>query len=156
MERCHAVTRRYGVRFGAAPAGNPEQSYALQYGDAARWLRQGTVDYLLPQLYWGLEYVKNGDDTQSLAKLAAAWAALPRAAGVRLYAGLGAYRIGAGDGSDTGTEWYTGHALADQLAALDRAGVQGAALYRYGSLFDNADAPGLSAAEVEGVKKAWG
>lgn len=156
MERCHAVTRRYGVRFGAAPAGNPEQSYALQYGDAARWLRQGTVDYLLPQLYWGLEYVKNGDDTRSLAKLAAAWAVLPRAAGVRLYAGLGAYRIGAGDGSDTGTEWYTGHALADQLAALDRAGVQGAALYRYGSLFDNADAPGLSAAEVEGVKKAWG
>ncbi len=76
---------------------------------------------------------------------------------MRLYAGLGAYRIGAGDGSDTGTEWYTGHALADQLAALDcvRA-CRGAALYRYGSLFDNADAPGLSAAEVEGVKKAWG
>lgn len=58
MELCHAAARRYGVRFGAAPAGDPEQNYTLQYSDAARWLRQGTVDYLMPQLYWGQEYKK--------------------------------------------------------------------------------------------------
>lgn len=155
VELCHATARRYGVRFGVAPVGDPEQNYALQYSDAARWLRQGTVDYLMPQLYWGQEYVKDGDTSHSLARLAGAWAALPRAAGVRLYAGLGAYRIGAGDGSDVGSEWVSGRALADQLNLLDRLGVQGAGLYRYASLFDASDYAGLAAAEVDAVRQVW-
>ena len=155
VELCHATARRYGVRFGVAPVGDPEQNYALQYSDAARWLRQGTVDYLMPQLYWGQEYVKDGDTSHSLARLAGAWAALPRAAGVRLYAGLGAYRIGAGDGSDAGSEWVSGRALADQLNLLDRLGVQGAGLYRYASLFDVSDYVGLAAAEVDAVRQVW-
>ena len=155
VELCHATARRYGVRFGVAPVGDPEQNYALQYSDAARWLRQGTVDYLMPQLYWGQEYVKDGDTSHSLARLAGAWAALPRAAGVRLYAGLGAYRIGAGDGSDAGSEWVSGRALADQLNLLDRLGVQGAGLYRYASLFDASDYAGLAAAEVDTVRQVW-
>ena len=155
VELCHATARRYGVRFGVAPVGDPEQNYALQYSDAARWLRQGTVDYLMPQLYWGQEYVKYGDTSHSLARLAGAWAALPRAAGVRLYAGLGAYRIGAGDGSDAGSEWVSGRALADQLNLLDRLGVQGAGLYRYASLFDASDYAGLAAAEVDAVRQVW-
>ena len=155
VELCHATARRYGVRFGVAPVGDPEQNYALQYRDAARWLRQGTVDYLMPQLYWGQEYVKDGDTSHSLARLAGAWAALPRAAGVRLYAGLGAYRIGAGDGSDAGSEWVSGRALADQLNLLDRLGVQGAGLYRYASLFDASDYAGLAAAEVDAVRQVW-
>lgn len=155
MELCHAAARRYGVRFGAAPAGDPEQNYTLQYSDAARWLRQGTVDYLMPQLYWGQEYIKNGDASHSFAQLAAVWAALPRAAGVKLYAGLGAYRVGAGDGSDAGSEWFSGHALADQLALLARLGVQGAGLYRYGSLFANSDAPALAESEAEAIKGVW-
>lgn len=155
VELCHATARRYGVRFGVAPVGDPEQNYALQYSDAARWLRQGTVDYLMPQLYWGQEYVKDGDTSHSLARLAGAWAALPRAVGVRLYVGLGAYRIGAGDGSDAGSEWVSGHALADQLNLLDRLGVQGAGLYRYASLFDASDYAGLAAAEVDAVRQVW-
>ena len=155
VELCHATAPRYGVRFGVAPVGDPEQNYALQYSDAARWLRQGTVDYLMPQLYWGQEYVKDGDTSHSLARLAGAWAALPRAAGVRLYAGLGAYRIGAGDGSDAGSEWVSGRALADQLNLLDRLGVQGAGLYRYASLFDASDYAGLAAAEVDAVRQVW-
>ena len=155
VELCHATARRYGVRFGVAPVGDPEQNYALQYSDAARWLRQGTVDYLMPQLYWGQEYVKDGDTSHSLARLAGAWAALPRAVGVRLYAGLGAYRIGAGDGSDAGSEWVSGRALADQLNLLDRLGVQGAGLYRYASLFDASDYAGLAAAEVDAVQQVW-
>ena len=155
MELCHAAARRYGVRFGAAPAGDPEQNYTLQYSDAARWMRQGTVDYLMPQLYWGQEYIKNGDASHSFAQLAAAWAALPRAAGVKLYAGLGAYRVGAGDGSDAGSEWFSGHALADQLALLARLGVQGAGLYRYGSLFANSGAPALAESEAEAIKGVW-
>ena len=127
VELCHATARRYGVRFGVAPVGTPSRTTPCNTATRARWLRQGTVDYLMPQLYWGQEYVKDGDTSHSLARLAGAWAALPRAAGVRLYAGLGAYRIGAGDGSDAGSEWASGRALADQLNLLDRLGVQGRA-----------------------------
>ena len=155
MELCHAAARQYGVRFGAAPAGDPEQNYTLQYSDAARWLRQGTVDYLMPQLYWGQAYEKDGDTAHSLPRLAAAWAALPRAAGVQLYAGLGAYRIGAGDGSDSGSEWVSGHALADQLALLAHSGITGVGLYRYASLFDNPDYPALAESEAAALRAAW-
>ena len=109
----------------------------------------------MPQLYWGQEYIKNGDASHSFAQLAAAWAALPRAAGVKLYAGLGAYRVGEGDGSDVGSEWFSGHALADQLALLARLGVQGAGLYRYGSLFANSGAPALAESEAEAIKGVW-
>ena len=60
----------------------------------------------------------------------------------------GAYRIGAGDGSDSGSEWVSGHALADQLALLARSGITGVGLYRYASLFDNPDYPALAESEA--------
>ena len=74
---------------------------------------------------------------------------------VNCAAGLGAYRVGAGDGSDAGSEWFSGHALADQLALLARLGVQGAGLYRYGSLFANSGAPALAESEAEAIKGVW-
>lgn len=155
MERCHAAARRYGVRFGTAPVGDPEQSRTVLYGDAAAWLREGTVDYLMPQLYWGQQYTRGGDSSHSFEKLAAQWMALPRAAGVQLYVGLGAYRIGAGDGSDTPGEWTSGHALADQLTVLKKLGITGAGLYRYGSLFANDEAPQLAADEAAAIRALW-
>lgn len=154
---CHSVTQDYGVRFGVAPLADVQLCYSGQYSDAALWLAQGGyVDYLMPQLYWGLDYEQNGDTANSLASLAAQWAALPRADGVELYIGLGAYRIGAGDGStaDTG-EWQTGHALADQLDALEELGIRGVGLYRYASLWGNPDWPDLAEQEREALAQRW-
>lgn len=154
---CHSVTQAYGVRFGVAPLADVQLCYSGQYSDAALWLAQGGyVDYLMPQLYWGLDYEQNGDTANSLASLAAQWAALPRADGVELYIGLGAYRIGAGDGStaDTG-EWQTGHALADQLDALEELGIRGVGLYRYASLWGNPDWPDLAEQEREALAQRW-
>ena len=158
MTLCHSVTRRYGIRFGVAPLADLELCYSGQYSDAARWLAQGGfVDYLMPQLYWGMTYQQNGDTTRSLPELAAQWAALPRAEGVALYGGLGAYRLGDGDGSTAGTdEWNTGHALADQLALLDTLHFQGAGLYRYGSLWANPPWESLAAQERQAVARYWG
>ena len=156
MTLCYQTAHQYGVRFGAAPVGDPDRSYAEQYSDAALWLAQGGyVDYLMPQLYWGQAYIKNGSTAQSLGQLAARWAALPRADGVTLAIGLGAYRIGDGDGSDTPGEWSTGHALADQLAALNTLGIASCGLYRYDSLFNNTAYPALAAAERESLAHSW-
>ena len=156
MALCWQTAHQYGVRFGVAPVGDPDRSYAEQYSDAALWLAQGGyVDYLMPQLYWGQSYTKNGSAVQSLGQLAAHWAALPRAEGVSLAIGLGAYRMGDGDGSDTPGEWTTGHALADQLAALRTLGIDGCGLYRYDSLFNNTSYPALAAAERENLAQFW-
>lgn len=72
-----------------------------------------------------------------------------------LAVGLGAYRIGDGDGSDTPGEWLTGHSLADQLAALNTLGIDYIGLYRYDSLFNNTSYPTLAAAEQDSVAQIW-
>ena len=48
-----------------------------------------------------------------------------------------------------------GSTLADQLALLARLGVQGAGLYRYGSLFANSGAQALAESEAEAIKGVW-
>lgn len=153
---CYRTAHEYGVRFGIAPQGDPDSNYQNQYSDAPRWLREaGFVDYLMPQLYWGLDYEKDGDASHSLTELAGAWLALDRRAEVALYFGLGAYRIGEGDGADRsgpGTEWQSGKALAAQADALAGLGGQGIGLYRYDSLFSNTLWPTLAAQEAEALR----
>ena len=78
-----------------------------------------------------------------------AWLAMPRAASTALYFGLGAYRIGEGDGGaneDSQSQWCTGSALARQVERLHSLGAGGWALYRYDSLFRSAQ-PELADAE---------
>ena len=41
------------------------------------------------------------------------------------------------------------------LLCLPALGVQGAGLYRYGSLFANSDAPALAESEAEAIKGVW-
>lgn len=153
---CYRTAHEYGVRFGIAPQGDPDSNYQNQYSDAPRWLREaGFVDYLMPQLYWGLDYEKDEDASHSLTELAGAWLALDRRAEVALYFGLGAYRIGEGDGGDRsgpGTEWQSGKALAAQADALAGLGGQGIGLYRYDSLFSNTLWPTLAAQEAEALR----
>ncbi|MEE0800578.1 MAG: family 10 glycosylhydrolase [Gemmiger sp.] len=159
MRLCCETCHRYGVRFGVAPQGTPEGCRDGQYSDAARWLAEGGYcDYLMPQLYWGRSYSRGGDTSQSLDELAAVWLALPRAEGVSLCFGLGAYRIGEGDGGDRsgpGTEWSSGSALAEQAEFLRGAGADGVGLYRYASLFDNTLYPTLAAQEAAALQKTW-
>lgn len=156
---CWQTAHEGGVRFGIAPQGDPDVNYAAQYSDTARWLAQaGYVDYLMPQLYWGLDYEKEGDASHSLTELAGRWLAMERRADVALYFGLGAYRIGDGDGGDRagpGTEWQSGGALAAQARALTALGGQGIGVYRYDSLFGNTLWPTLAAQETAGLR-AWG
>ncbi|MGD9559510.1 MAG: glycoside hydrolase family 10 protein [Oscillospiraceae bacterium] len=132
------------VSFGISVQGNNENNYTTMYADVREWLLwEGYVDYVMPQLYWGFEYrTSSGRDDYAFEKIAGQWAFFPRADGVRLYAGLGAYRIGAGDGgSNEQDEWFSGHNLADMVGALRRQdGFSGFALFRYEFLYLNDDA----------------
>ena len=160
MRACYAAAHAFNVRFGVSPQGTLSGCRDGQYSDAALWLaKPGYCDYLIPQLYWGLNYRKNGSDALSLGRLAAEWLSLPRTESVQLAFGLGAYRIGDGDEGDTsgpGTEWCTGHALATQATTLRSLGASGAALYRYAFLFANTLYPTLAEQEIAALREVWG
>ena len=85
------------VKFGISPfgiwrSGTPQgtsglDAYSVIYCDARAWLQAGTVDYIVPQLYW-----KFGGG-QDYAKLMPWWLSEARSAGRHIYTGLGGYRL---------------------------------------------------------------
>ena len=134
------------LRFGVSPQGNMDNDFNEQYSDIYTWLSaerdDAVVDYLCPQVYWGYGYqLKSGSTRFAFENIVPAWLSLPRASGTALYFGLGAYRVGVGDGganADSTAQWCTGEALARQVDDLRAQGAQGWALYRAGSLFGSA------------------
>lgn len=134
------------LRFGISPQGNPDNDLNTQYSDVYSWLTaegdNAVVDYLCPQIYWGYGYMLQSGSTRfGFDHIVPEWLSMPRSADVALYFGLGAYRIGVGDGGaneDSLSQWSTGGALARQVADLRTQNVGGWALYRYDSLFRSA------------------
>ena len=144
--------------FGISPQGNPDNNYNGQYSDVGLWMSTpGYLDYVMPQIYWGFGYtLKSGSDRFAFENIVAEWAAMPRADSVALCAGLGAYRIGDGDGGsneNSTSQWQTGCNLASQVEGLRGAGLDGYALYRYASLFGNAAWSDLAAQECEALRQ---
>lgn len=105
VRRIYAVVkeRKPSVQFGISPGGSIEKNINEQFANVARWLcEDGFVDYLMPQIYFGFQH-----GTFPFVDTVNQWAQLPKASGVRLYAGLPAYKIGqfdqyAGSGAE---EW---------------------------------------------------
>ncbi|MFC3996623.1 family 10 glycosylhydrolase [Nocardiopsis sediminis] len=105
------------VLFGVSPFGiwrnedsDPEgsatgglQSYDAQYADTREWIREETVDYIVPQLYW-----HRGFATADYEELVPWWADQVAGTGVDLYIGQAAYRVGEDD-------WEGADALSRQL-----------------------------------------
>ena len=150
-----------GVSFGISPQGNPDNNYHSQYSDVGLWMRQGGyVDYVMPQLYWGYGYTTQGGSTRfAFENITREWAGMERAPSVALYAGLGAYRIGVGDGSsDPGSaaQWSSGHNLADMMDTLDQAGFDGYALFRYDHLFRSDDWAQQARQEAQAIRGRQG
>ena len=149
------------LRFGISPQGNPDNDLDQQYSDVTAWLAAGgeekVIDYLCPQVYWGYGFTLHSGSTRfAFENIVPAWCAMPRSGNVALYFGLGAYRVGTGDGGaneDSTSQWSTGSALAKQVETLRAQGAGGWALYRYGSLFGSA-APEQAAAEREALARA--
>ncbi|MEG1862056.1 MAG: family 10 glycosylhydrolase [Oscillospiraceae bacterium] len=145
------------VTFGISPQGNDDNNYNSQYSDVALWLGEnGYVDYIMPQLYWGFDYLtKSGSTRFQFKELSYNWSKYKKAQGVKLYVGLGAYRIGEGDGgaNDQG-EWDSGENLSKMIEVIKaNPQLDGYGLYRYDSLFNSSHTE-LQEREVANIKKA--
>ncbi|MBQ5323928.1 MAG: family 10 glycosylhydrolase, partial [Oscillospiraceae bacterium] len=141
------------VTFGISPQGNNDNNYTMQYSDVKLWLaNEGYADYIMPQLYWGFGYLtKSGRTDYQFINLCEQWESYPRAAGVKLYIGLGAYRIGDGDGgANDQSEWSRGDNLMRMINTINSIdGIDGFALYRYDNLFKNSKYAALAQSEVD-------
>ncbi|MFI1202176.1 family 10 glycosylhydrolase [Streptomyces sp. BHT-5-2] len=100
--RLLAVDRR--VRFGVSPfavwrnaASDPRgsrtqagvQTYDDLYADTRRWVREGWIDYIVPQVYWPLGFA-----AADYAELVPWWAHTVAGTGVDLYIGEALYKVG--------------------------------------------------------------
>ncbi|MER7761019.1 family 10 glycosylhydrolase [Streptomyces sp. NPDC097619] len=95
---------RPGTRFGISPFGvwrnrstDPAgsdtsglEAYGELYADTRRWVTEGWLDYVCPQLYWHI-----GSSTTDYAKLVPWWAGTVAGTGTDLYVGEALYRCDA-------------------------------------------------------------
>jgi uncharacterized lipoprotein YddW (UPF0748 family) len=98
MIRAEAPAMRFGISpFGIYTQGQPStvkvelDQYQQLYADPVQWMKEGSVDYLVPQLYW------RDKSEQSFSALLAWWrspAVNPQ--GVPIYPGIAVERLGGG------------------------------------------------------------
>ena len=157
VRQVYSAIKQYNedITFGISPQGNDDNNYHMQYSDVKLWLAEkGYVDYIMPQLYWGFDYTtKSGSTRYGFKNLSYEWSQYNLHPDVKLYIGLGAYRIGAGDGgANPQDEWQTGHNIADMINVINsNPDLQGYALYSYNSLFDLTEYSDFKTNEVAAI-----
>jgi uncharacterized lipoprotein YddW (UPF0748 family) len=135
-------TAKKYVKFGISPFGiwrnqssdpqgsatNGLQSYSDIYGDSRKWIREGWVDYIAPQLYWSI-----GFTVAKYEVLVPWWAG--NASGRHVYIGQSSYRINSGG---TDANWTQPAQMPNQLR-LNRStpSVFGSIYYNTKSLIAN-------------------
>lgn len=147
---------RDDVVFGVSPSGiwanethnalgsntNGQESYYDLYADSRKWVQDGIVDYLIPQIYWHI-----GHQSADFTTLATWWNKVAAGTGVKLYLGLGAYRM---DEADHDPAWDDTGEIQRQLEICKQLEhVTGVSLYRYRSCKNNADLTDLLSTHFE-------
>ena len=110
------------VKFGISPFGiwknqanDPEgsatnggQSYYDIYADTRKWIREGLIDYVVPQVYFSSAFGRAPYKT-----LVEWWTRTCSVGNCQLYIGHGAYRVGRGSERDPG--WWRATEFPDQM-----------------------------------------
>ena len=142
-ERLHAI--RPELAYGISPSGvwadsrsipggsrttGGYESYYAAYADSRKWVKEGWIDYICPQIYW---YI--GHTTMDYAAIARWWADTVEGTGVSLYIGMADYQAGKSDPADP---WYGTAAIQAQLALNDTLPqVAGEVHFRYRLIASN-------------------
>lgn len=134
VQEAHAAAARIrpSLKLGAAPLGNYGGALSAQPNtkttegsvgdflqDSRVWLKCGWLDYLVPQVYWTLEFETRGPD---FAHLVRSWTR--EAEGKHIYIGIGAYKP------------EIARQIPDQITATRMLGAQGQVFFRYENVKD--------------------
>ncbi|MHC5906049.1 glycoside hydrolase family 10 protein [Streptomyces sp. S6] len=117
---------RPGTAFGISPFGvwrnksndplgsdtRSAQSYDDNFADTRKWVREGWLDYVVPQVYWNI-----GFPAADYAKLIPWWAAVAKGSRTRLHIGEALYK--AGDPAQPAA-WQDPAELSKHLTLADR------------------------------------
>lgn len=99
------------------------ESYKTHYADTVRWVKEGWLDYICPQIYWNIGY-----EIADYKIILNWWENICRDSGVDLYVGQAAYR------EFEGQNGWTGETMR-QLKLNETGGVvKGSVYFRYGSI----------------------
>ncbi len=123
------------VKFGISPfgiwkSGTPSgisgmNAYEVIYGDGIAWLQQKTIDYITPQLYWGINrFGPYGQDYKALANW---WADSAAANDRHIYPGHAVYR----SSGTTGDGTYAANEVPKQIRInRENPKIQGSVFFR--------------------------
>lgn len=146
--RLHAIDP--DISFGVSPSGvwadkknqaagsdttGGYESYYAAYADSRKWVQEGWVDYICPQIYWYIGHAK-----MDYATVARWWTETVKGTGVKLYIGMADYL--ADDGKE-GSPWEGLDALKAQLALNRELKVSGECHFRYKFLAVNSNLKSL-------------
>lgn len=127
--------------FGVSPSGvwadkasNPlgsntyggTESYYRHYADSRKWVKEGWVDYLTPQIYWNIGY-----EPADYAVLANWWQEVAKGTKVKLYPGLALYKLGDAAQSDA---WLDREEIIRQIELNRSLGINGECFYGYSKI----------------------
>jgi len=126
------------VAFGISPQARDDINYDGQFAHTESWLKNGWVDYICPQIYYGFQ-----NETAPYKSTLDYWHKLANKYDTDLYVGLAAYKCGAADSyAGSGSkEWINNADMLSRMveAARGKSSYAGFALYRYDSLFNPAN-----------------
>ncbi|HTF12347.1 MAG TPA: family 10 glycosylhydrolase [Asanoa sp.] len=99
---------------GSDTAGS--QSYDIISADTRKWVKEGWIDYIVPQIYWSI-----GFTVADYAKLIPWWSDVVAGTNVQLYIGEADYKIAA----NADTNWNDPREMTDHLAFAEDYNVSG-------------------------------
>jgi len=133
------------VQFGVSPAGvwrnrsfDPAGSetrgaaaYDESFADTRRWVQQGLLDYIAPQIYW--PFTRDAARYDVLAKW---WAQVVKPTNTKLYIGVALYKVG--EPSKMEPEWTRDGGVPELRKQIEMnetlPGIAGTILFREGYL----------------------
>ncbi len=121
------------VLFTVSPMASLEQNYNNLYADVKEWVRNGYIDYIIPQIYFGFEYP---DDDFKFENLLSKWKEIVENSDVGLLIGLASYKS-IPELTEDKAEWENNDdVIARQVKICkDDDLVQGYVYFSYSSLF---------------------
>ena len=142
-ERLHAIDPE--LSYGISPSGvwadrssqsqgsnttGGFESYYASYADSRKWVKEGWIDYICPQVYWYIGH--SSMDYETIVKW---WADTVKGTGVSLYIGMADYQAG---NTNPSSPWYGVEAIRQQLALNETIPqVDGEVHFRYQFLAEN-------------------